>query len=74
MPDKEGRSTTERLVVNGHVIDGDVAALGWCEVVDDTADRAPEPVDGSFCDLAQEGFELDESVLNRIEVGPVGER
>ena len=32
-------------------------------------DRVPEIIDGACCRLAQDGLQLEEGVLNRVEIG-----
>jgi hypothetical protein len=49
-----------------------VRAFIWSEVVEQDADAASEPVDGSFRSLAEQSFELGKDHLDRIEVGRVG--
>jgi hypothetical protein len=43
-----------------------VLAFLWREVVNESADSAPEIVDGSFCGFAQSGLELGEGQLDGI--------
>jgi hypothetical protein len=49
-----------------------VGAFRGAEGADDASDGAPEAGDGAFGGLAEEGLELGEGVLDRIEVGAVG--
>jgi hypothetical protein len=43
-----------------------VLALLWREVVDESANSAPEIIDGWFCGLSQSGLELGEGQLDGI--------
>ena len=47
-------------------------AFGWGECIDATCDGVPEVIHGSRGDLFEEGLELGEGHLDRIEVGAVG--
>ena len=49
-----------------------VCAFGWREEVDDGADCVPQGFDCPLGLAAQQCLELCESVLDRVEVGPVG--
>ena len=42
------------------------------ELIEKGSDAAPGSFDGSFCGLAQKGFELGKNLLNGIEVWAVG--
>ena len=46
----------------------------WSEGVDKASDGFPEPLDGSLRRLAQQGLQLCEGHLDRIEIGTVGGR
>jgi hypothetical protein len=43
-----------------------VLALLWREVVDESANSAPEVIDGSFCGLSQSRLELGEGQLDML--------
>jgi hypothetical protein len=45
-----------------------VGALGGWEEVEEVADGVPEPIDGALGGLAQQGLELGEGLLDRIEI------
>ena len=49
-----------------------VGALGGREAGDNIAKRVPKCLDGSQCLGSQEGFELGESLLDRVQIGTVG--
>jgi hypothetical protein len=44
----------------------------WCELIEDSADSVPQIVDCAFGGLSQQGLELGEHHLDRIEVWRVG--
>ena len=47
-------------------------ALGRSEDIGGSSDGVPEVVDGAGCGLLQEGLQLGEGHLDRVEVGAVG--
>ena len=48
-----------------------IPALGWWKAVDQSSDRTPQSLDGSFGGGSQQPLELGERVLDGIEVGTV---
>ena len=58
-----------RIVSSGGEV---VCAFLRLEELNEATDGVPETVDGSFSGLAQEGLQLGEGVLDRVEVGAVG--
>ena len=46
-------------------------AFGWRELVEELADASPCGLDGSLIRLSEQGFELGEDLLDRIEVRTV---
>ena len=48
-----------------------VGAFGWFEVIEELADAAPDGGDGPFVGLAQQGLELGEDHLDRVQVRAV---
>lgn len=50
----------------------EVGAFGWVAAVDQGSDAVDEGVDGSCRVLLQQGFELGERHLDRVQVRAVG--
>ncbi len=49
-----------------------VGAFAGCELFEQDADAVPDVSDGSFIGLSQQGLELGEHHLDRVQVGAVG--
>src|SRR5947209_556123 len=48
-------------------------AFVWKEAVEQSADSLPGRVKSPLCGLAQELFELGEDLLDRVEIGAIGQ-
>ena len=68
----EGQPATRRLPAYLRcllAVAEEVGALGGREAGDNIAKRVPKCLDGSQCLGSQEGFELGESLLDRVQIG-----
>jgi hypothetical protein len=49
-----------------------VAAFGWGEPVEQSADGLPQRFDGALGGVVQEAFEFRKGKLDRVQIGAIG--